>query len=66
MKYIFKIILFFLILFLITQTLSIIFIPNISNLKQFAKLRNKAIVQEAKSYFGLSDKEVNKYFGDVK
>ena len=39
---------------------------NISNLKEFAKLRNKAIVQEAKSYFGLSNSEVKKYFGDVK
>ena len=39
---------------------------NVSNLKEFAKLRNKAIVEEAKSYFGLSSAEVKKYFGDVK
>ena len=39
---------------------------NISNLKQFAKLRNDTIVKEAKSYFGLSNSEVKKYFGDVK
>ena len=39
---------------------------NVSNLKGFAKLRNKAIVEEAKSYFNLSSAEVKKYFGDVK
>ncbi len=39
---------------------------NVSNLKQFAKLRNDTIVKEAKSYFGLSNAEVKKYFGDVK
>ena len=39
---------------------------NVSNLKEFAKLRNKAIVEEAKSYFNLSSAEVKKYFGDVK
>ena len=39
---------------------------NIANLKNFAKLRNQAIIQEAKSYFGLSSSEVKKYFGGVK
>lgn len=38
---------------------------NVSNLKQFAKKRNAYIVKEAKSYFKLSNSEVEKYFGGV-
>ena len=39
---------------------------HVSDLKSFAKKRNSSIVTEAKSYFGLSNAEVKKYFGDVK
>ena len=39
---------------------------NVDNLKSFAKKRNAYIVKEAKSYFKLSDSEVEKYFGDVR
>ena len=39
---------------------------HIKGLKTFAKERNAYIVKEAKSYFGLSNEEVKKYFGDVK
>jgi hypothetical protein len=39
---------------------------HVTNLKDFAKKRNASIVKEAKSYFGLSNAEVKKYFGDVK
>ena len=39
---------------------------HVKNLKEFAKLRNKSIVTEAKSYFHLSESEVKKYFGGVK
>ena len=38
---------------------------NIKYLKNYAKQRNKIIVSQAKSYFGLSSSEVKKYFGDV-
>lgn len=39
---------------------------SIKAMKSFAKSRNSYIVSQAKSYFGLSNKEVEKYFGDVK
>ena len=42
------------------------FESNVSKVKNFAKERNSYIVKEAKQYFGLSNSEVNKYFGDVK
>ena len=42
------------------------FESNVSKVKKFAKDRNAYIVTEAKSYFGLSNAEVKKYFGDVK
>ena len=38
---------------------------SISSIKKYAKSRNSYIVKYAKSYFGLSDSEVKKYFGDV-
>ena len=38
---------------------------SISEMKKFAKNRNKYIVSQAKSYFGLSSAEVEKYFGGV-
>lgn len=38
---------------------------SISEMKKFAKNRNKYIVSQAKSYFGLSNAEVEKYFGGV-
>ena len=38
---------------------------HVSNLKNFAKLRNATIVREARSYFGLSSSEYKKYFGDL-
>ena len=39
---------------------------NIEFLKDYAKKRNSYMVSQAKSYFGLSNSEVKKYFGDVK
>ena len=42
------------------------FESNVKKVKQFSVNRNKYIVQEAKSYFGLSNSEVEKYFGGVK
>ncbi len=42
------------------------FESNVNKVKNFAKERNSYIIKEAKSYFGLSNSEVNKYFGDVK
>lgn len=39
---------------------------SIKAMKNFAKNRNSYIVSQAKLYFGLSNKEVKKYFGDVK
>ena len=39
---------------------------NVDNLKSFAKKRNSYIIKEAKSYFKLSNSEVEKYFGDVR
>ncbi len=38
---------------------------SITNMKKFANKRNKNVVKYAKSYFGLSNSEVEKYFGDV-
>ena len=38
---------------------------SITEMKKFAKNRNKYIVKQAKSYFGLSNAEVEKYFGGV-
>ena len=42
------------------------FESNVKKVKNFAKERNAYIVKEAKSYFGLSNSDVKKYFGDVK
>ncbi len=42
------------------------FEQNVKKVKQFAVDRNAYIIKEAKSYFGLSSAEVNKYFGGVK
>lgn len=39
---------------------------SIKAFKQFAKERPSYVVSYAKSYFGLSDAEVKKYFGDIK
>lgn len=39
---------------------------NINFMKNFAKNRNQYMISQAKSYFGLSNSEVKKYFGDVK
>ena len=39
---------------------------SIDFLKDYAKKRNSYMVSQAKSYFGLSNSEVKKYFGDVK
>lgn len=39
---------------------------NVSSLKSYAKSRPSIMINQAKSYFGLSDKEVKKYFGDLK
>ena len=38
---------------------------SVDFLKDYAKKRNKYMVSQAKSFFGLSTKEANKYFGDV-
>ena len=38
---------------------------NVKELKSFVKNRNKYVIKQAKSYFGLSNSEVKKYFGDV-
>ena len=38
---------------------------HIDDLRAFARKRNKAVIQDAKQYFGLTDSEVKKYFGDV-
>ena len=38
---------------------------HIKDLRAFARRRNKAIIQDAKQYFGLSESEVKKYFGGV-
>ena len=38
----------------------------VSKVKKFAPQRNAYIIKEAKSYFNLSNKEVEKYFGGVK
>ena len=37
---------------------------NVDQMRDFAEKRNDTIVKEAKSYFNLSNDEVNKYFGD--
>ena len=37
---------------------------NVEQLRDFASKRNSSIVTEAKSYFNLSNSEVEKYFGD--
>ena len=42
------------------------FESHVRKVKAFASARNSYIVKEAKSYFGLSDSEVKKYFGGVK
>ena len=34
-------------------------------MKKYAKSRNSYIFKYAKSYFGLSNSDVKKYFGDV-
>ena len=39
---------------------------NIKWLKEYASKRNGYMVSQAKSFFGLSDSEVKKYFGGVK
>lgn len=39
---------------------------NVSSMKNFARKRNKYMVSQAKSFFGLSNSDMNKYFGDVK
>ena len=39
---------------------------HVKKVKSFAPKRNEYIIKEAKSYFGLSDAEVKKYFGGVK
>lgn len=39
---------------------------SITAMKKFAKERPSYLVKYAKSYFGLSDSEVKKYFGDIK
>ena len=39
---------------------------HVSKVKKFASARNAYIIKEAKAYFGLSNSEVKKYFGDVK
>ena len=39
---------------------------NVDFFKEFAAKRNKYMVSQAKSFFGLSESEVKKYFGDVK
>ena len=39
---------------------------HVTKVKAFASKRNSYIIKEAKSYFGLSDAEVKKYFGGVK
>ena len=39
---------------------------NVNFMKDFARKRNKYMVNQAKSFFGLSASDVNKYFGDVK
>lgn len=38
---------------------------HVKDLRAFARKRNKAIIQDAKQYFGLSSAEVKKYFGGV-
>ncbi len=38
---------------------------HVKDLRSFARKRNKAIINDAKSYFGLSNAEVKKYFGGV-
>ena len=38
---------------------------SIESMKKFAKNRNSYVVKYAKTYFGLSNSEVKKYFGDV-
>ena len=38
---------------------------SIDSMKKYAKSRNSYIVKYAKSYFGLSNSDVKKYFGDV-
>lgn len=42
------------------------FESHVKKVKAFAPKRNAYIIKEAKAYFGLSDSEVNKYFGGVK
>ena len=39
---------------------------SISAMKTFAKKRNSYVIKYAKSYFKLSNSDVNKYFGGVK
>ena len=38
---------------------------HVKDLRSFARKRNKAIIEDARSYFGLSSSEVKKYFGGV-
>ena len=38
---------------------------HVKDLREFARKRNKAVIQDAKSYFNLSESEVKKYFGGV-
>lgn len=39
---------------------------NVDYLKNFSKNRGKYMINQAKSYFNLSNSEVKKYFGDIK
>lgn len=39
---------------------------NVNFMKDFARKRNKYMVNQAKSFFGLSASDVSKYFGDIK
>ena len=38
---------------------------HVKDLREFARKINKAVIQDAKSYFNLSESEVKKYFGGV-
>ena len=38
---------------------------HVEDLKEFARKRNKAVIEDARRYFGLSESEVKKYFGGV-
>ena len=39
---------------------------SVKLIKEYASKRNGYMVSQAKSFFGLSDSEVKKYFGGVK